>query len=314
MLYDMAVIGAGPSGIAAAVEAYAMGIKDIVLFEKGENHNMTIRKYYKDNKRVDKDWQGQKVDIEGNIRFVDGTKESTIDLFDELLKSHACKLYTHTEIFKVEQSGEYFLINTDKGAFEAKNVVVSIGRMGKPNKPSYKIPSSLKKVVNFSLEFCSLNEEVLVVGGGDSATEYAIELSGHNKVALNYRRNSFSRLNDINLKAIEAHFDEGKIEPLLGIDIESIEDDEGRVKVHFTNETSRIFDRVIYAIGGTTPSSFLLDSKIEIENGVPLYDEHYETNIKGIYVAGDITQERGGSIALGLNHAHKIAKHIMEKA
>lgn len=311
MLYDIAIIGAGPSGIATAIEAYAMGLEKIILFEKGENHNMTIRKYYKDNKRVDKDWQGQKVDIEGRIHFVDGTKESTIDLFDALLKEHACEMLTHTEIFKVERDGKIFLINTDKGAFEAKKVVVSIGRMGKPNKPSYKIPSALKKIVNFSLEFCSLDENILVVGGGDSATEYAVELSNKNRVALNYRRNSFSRLNDTNLKAIETHFDSGKIEPILGVDIESIEEDDGKVKVVFTDGERRSYDRVIYAIGGTTPSTFLHDSKIAIENGVPLYDENYETNVAGIYVAGDITQERGGSIALGLNHAHKIAEHIL---
>lgn len=311
MLYDIAIIGAGPSGIATAIEAYAMGLEKIILFEKGENHNMTIRKYYKDNKRVDKDWQGQKVDIEGRIHFVDGTKESTIDLFDALLKEHTCEMLTHTEIFKVERDGKIFLINTDKGAFEAKKVVVSIGRMGKPNKPSYKIPSALKKIVNFSLEFCSLDENILVVGGGDSATEYAVELSNKNRVALNYRRNSFSRLNDTNLKAIETHFDSGKIEPILGVDIESIEEDDGKVKVVFTDGERRSYDRVIYAIGGTTPSTFLHDSKIAIENGVPLYDENYETNVAGIYVAGDITQERGGSIALGLNHAHKIAEHIL---
>lgn len=311
MLYDIAIIGAGPSGIATAIEAYAMGLEKIILFEKGENHNMTIRKYYKDNKRVDKDWQGQKVDIEGRIHFVDGTKESTIDLFDALLKEHACEMLTHTEIFKVERDGKIFLINTDKGAFEAKKVVVSIGRMGKPNKPSYKIPSALKKIVNFSLEFCSLDENILVVGGGDSATEYAVELSNKNRVALNYRRNSFSRLNDTNLKAIETHFDSGKIEPILGVDIESIEEDDGKVKVVFTDGERCSYDRVIYAIGGTTPSTFLHDSKIAIENGVPLYDENYETNVAGIYVAGDITQERGGSIALGLNHAHKIAEHIL---
>ncbi len=37
------------------------------------------------------------------------------------------------------------------------------------------------------------------------------------------------------------------------------------------------------------------------------------TNIEGLYVAGDITQERGGSIALGLNHGYAIAHHIMKQ-
>ena len=73
------------------------------------------------------------------------------------------------------------------------------------------------------------------------------------------------------------------------------------------------YDRVIYAIGGTTPSAFLTSSGIAIEDGKPVHDENYETNIKELYVAGDITQESGGSIALGLNHGFAIANHILKK-
>jgi thioredoxin reductase (NADPH) len=54
--YDIAIIGAGPAGIATACEAMIMGIENIILFEKSVNHSDTIRKYFKDNKPVDKDW------------------------------------------------------------------------------------------------------------------------------------------------------------------------------------------------------------------------------------------------------------------
>ena len=50
-MYNLAIIGAGPAGIATAVESYLQGIRDIVLLEKDVNHNSTIRKYYKDNKK-----------------------------------------------------------------------------------------------------------------------------------------------------------------------------------------------------------------------------------------------------------------------
>jgi thioredoxin reductase (NADPH) len=54
--------------------------------------------------------------------------------------------------------------------------VVAIGSMGKPNKPDYKIPPKLKSVVNFNTDKCSTNENILVVGGGNSASEYAYAL------------------------------------------------------------------------------------------------------------------------------------------
>lgn len=49
-IYDVAIIGAGPGGIASAIESVISGIKDTIMFEKGEEHSMTIRKFYKDNK------------------------------------------------------------------------------------------------------------------------------------------------------------------------------------------------------------------------------------------------------------------------
>ena len=87
-IYDIAIIGAGPAGIAAAVEAYALGITNIILIEKAGNHSTTIRNFYKDGKRVDKEWQGQKLENSGTITFLDSSKESTLDFFDELLLSH----------------------------------------------------------------------------------------------------------------------------------------------------------------------------------------------------------------------------------
>ena len=53
-IYDVVIIGGGPGGIGAAVEAKVLGLKSILMIEKGDNHSQTIRKFYKDNKRVDK--------------------------------------------------------------------------------------------------------------------------------------------------------------------------------------------------------------------------------------------------------------------
>ena len=312
-MYNLAIIGAGPAGIATAVESYLLGIRDIILLEKDENHNSTIRKYYKDNKRVDKDWKGQKVELDGRIYFVDGTKETTLDFFDEILVNHSVELKTHTEVQKIEKRDGYFEVFIAGGSITAKYVVVTIGRMGKPNKPDYKIPPEIKSRVGFTLDGCVGGEKVLVVGGGDSAIEYAVDLSPQNSVYICYRRETFRRANPTNQRDIANAISHKEIEPILGIDIVSLESDEGRVKVIFNDIEPRTFDRVIYAIGGTTPSAFLASSGIKEEDGKPVHDENYETNVKGLFVAGDITQESGGSIALGLNHGYAIACHIQEQ-
>ncbi len=312
-MYQLAIVGAGPAGIATAVESYLQGVRDIVLLEKDENHNATIRKYYKDNKRVDVDWKGQKVELDGRIYFVDGTKESTLDFFDEILKNHSVELKTHVEVQKIEKLEDGFEVFMAGGSITAKYVVVTIGRMGKPNKPSYKIPPSVRKKIGYTLDGCGEGEKILVVGGGDSAVEYAVDLSEKNEVSICYRRETFRRANPTNQTNIANAIMHKEVEPILGINILGLEDDDGRVKVIFSEGEPQTYDRVIYAIGGTTPSAFLASSGIKEEDGKPVHDAHYETNVPGLFVAGDITQESGGSIALGLNHGYAIACYIQEK-
>jgi len=311
-MYQLAIIGAGPAGIAAAVECYLLGMRDIILIEKDENHNATIRKFYKDKKRVDKDWKGQKVDLDGNIYFIDGTKESTLDFFDEVLDKHSVELVTHTEVQKIVKHEDHFEVMITGGSYLARHTVVTIGRMGKPNKPDYKIPGSLKKRVAYTLESCSFDEKVMVVGGGDSAIEYAVELAHKNDVTICYRRENFRRANPTNQKDIADALESGVVRAILGVNIVALEDDNGRVKVILDEGEAESYDRVIYAIGGTTPSAFLSSSGILIEDGKPVHDENYMSNVEGLYVAGDITQESGGSIALGLNHGYAIANHILK--
>lgn len=97
---------------------------------------------------------------------------------------------------------------------------------------------------------------------------------------------------------------------LLNTEITELESESGKVKVLFSDGSSELYDRIVYAIGGTTPSGFLSSSNIREEDGKPVHDENYQTNIEGLFVAGDITQESGGSIALGLNHGFAIANYI----
>ncbi len=309
--YELAIIGAGPAGIGTAIESYTLGMREIIMLEKEENHNSTIRRFYKDNKRVDKDWKGQKVDLDGTIYFVDGTKESTLDYFDTLLDNESIELKTHCEVQKIVKHAEGFEIFINGGSILAQNVVVTIGRMGKPNKPDYKFPPSIKNLVHFTLDSCGIGEKIMVVGGGDSAIEYAIELCDKNDVTICYRRDNFTRANPTNQADITKAIGEGHLIAMLNTQIKELEAENGRVKVIFSDGYWELYDRLIYAIGGTTPSTFLQSSGIKEENGIPVYDENYQTNIPGLFVAGDITQESGGSIALGLNHGFAIATYIM---
>ncbi|MDR2638787.1 MAG: NAD(P)-binding domain-containing protein [Helicobacteraceae bacterium] len=310
-IYDLAVIGGGPAGIASAVEASVLGLKDIVLFEKGANHSTTIRTFYKDNKRVDRDWKGQKVVLEGSVHFMDGTKESTLELFDALIGSHAIDTRFNTEISAVIPNDPFEIHTASGELFKARNAIIAIGYMSKPNKPDYALPVTLRDRIHFNLDAFSANETVLVVGGGNSAAEYAHFLSDQNAVTLTYRRDKFTRLNPINESIIMHHAGIGKIRLKLGVDILGLNDEGGRVCVRYADGESEVFDRVVYALGGMLPLDFLKKCRIDLdENNIAKHDEFYQTTTPRLYVAGDIIAKIGGSIAASLNHAAKIVNHI----
>ena len=79
-LFDLVVIGAGPGGISAAVEAGIAGVDNskIVILEKSDAHNETVRKFYKHGKRVDVDWNGIKAEFHGHLSFSTEVKKNIL--------------------------------------------------------------------------------------------------------------------------------------------------------------------------------------------------------------------------------------------
>ena len=310
--YDLIIVGGGPGGIAAAVEAAILEMPKVLLLEKGDNHSTTIRKFYKDDKRVDKDYKGEALDLKGNIKFETATKGDVLDLFSQCLFGNYIEAMFNTEVESIQKNGEYLEVNTsDNKKYLSKYVVASIGKMGRPNKPDYAIPASLNNVVNFNIYKCKENEKVLVVGGGNSAVEYAYLLGKDNDVTINYRKAEFTRPNEKNLETIKEDIASGKVKAKLGIDITSIEDKEGKVLVHYTDGTEDTYDRVIYALGGVAPIDFLKRCNIELdEHGVPIVNDKHESSVKNLFIAGDILYKSGGSIAKALNAGFEIVEHI----
>ena len=326
-VYDIVVVGAGPGGIASVVEAEKAGITNTLVIDKADTHSNMITQFYKKGKRVDKDWQGKKFEFIGNVRFEECSREEFIEQMEDLIHDEgvADKFLYNQEIYGVQKNedGLFELDTHNHGVIKAKNVIVAIGRMGKPNKPGYRFPGPIRPVLNYNLSKVKEGEKVMVVGGGDTAGEYAyglVDMDMGCEVTLNYRRAEISRMNPTNKEITEKYLAEGKIKNKLGVDVESVEPSpvEGQVqpqvKVNFTDGTSEIYDRVVYALGGTSPKDFLNNSKIEMnEWGEPIYNEEtMETNIPGLYTIGDVNTS-AGSIALAFNHAFQAVNDIKKK-
>jgi thioredoxin reductase (NADPH) len=322
-VFDLVVIGAGPGGISAAVEAQIAGVDNnkIIILEKSDAHNETVRKFYKHGKRVDIDWNGIKAEFHGHLSFEQGSKEEYIKQFDDIIAKYDLKVVYNHHVYAVERNAEgIFEIGADKelGVIQAKKVVIGIGVMGKPNKPSYKFPPKIRPVLNFNLDKVQNGEKVMVVGGGDTAGEYAyglVDMDLGCEVTLNYRKPEITRMNPINKEIVERYIAEGKIKSKLGNDIVDVEATEDKkVKVNFQDGTSEIYDRVVYALGGTTPTEFLQNCGIEMKDKwtATHNPETFETNVEGMYVVGDVV-EGAQSIAVAINHGYAAALDLAKK-
>ena len=321
-MHDLIIIGAGPGGIALAAEAHASGIDPsrTLVLEKGATHNWAIRQLYPEQKLTTANYKGFKARCDGLLCITDMTKSETIEFFDQVIKSYQINIQFNAEVYTAhrveEQSGARFRVESSKGSYEAKVLVVAIGIFGRPNKPKeYQLPSSLKQRLLFDITSQVIQQEdVLVVGGGDTAAEYVEHLYKQgNRVTLSYRQAEFARLNEQNRASLLAMEQRKEVEILRRSNIKQIENEDGRPHVIFIEEEyrPRTFDRVVYALGGTTPTNFLKMLGIAFDDRGPIFDKAGETNVEGLYLLGDlVVGKAGGSIITAFNSAVRAMKRI----
>lgn len=318
-MYELIIIGAGPAGISMAAEARANGIDAgrILILEKGNAHSWAIRKFYPEAKPVLANYKGIDAVCTGVMCISNMTKEETLTYLDLTIEQNDLVVHYNEAVHAIRPLADgNFNVETNAGSYEARLCVIAIGILDKPNKPDYPVPPALKNRVHFDITSVELkDEDCLVVGGGDTASEYCQYLAQHgNRVTLSYRRTEFARLNRVNRESLSALETRGQVEILRGSNISKLEDDGGgRPRVHFQEAElpARVFDHVVYALGGSTPVNFLKAVGIAFEGDVPVVKEGFETSLPGLYLIGDLSAgKKGGSINLAFNMAADAMRHI----
>jgi thioredoxin reductase (NADPH) len=322
-MHDLVIVGAGPGGIALAAEAHACHLDSnrTVVLEKGRTHNWAIRQFYPEQKLTTANYKGFQARCEGLLCIADMTKSETLDYFDRVIAKYNLDIQYNTEVFaarRVEsQAGGRFQIETASGNYESKVLAVAIGILGRPNKPAdYSLPGTLKDRLLFDITSQAIgNEDVLVVGGGDSAAEYVENLFRQkNRVTLSYRKADFTRLNDRNRATLLGMEQRAEVAILRGSNIAKVEDESGRPRVTYRESLPpQVFDRIVYALGGTTPSNFLRTLGITFNQDGAIFDASGETNVPGLFVLGDlVVGSKGGSIITAFNSAVRAMQRICD--
>ncbi|HEV8268288.1 MAG TPA: NAD(P)-binding domain-containing protein, partial [Thermoanaerobaculia bacterium] len=226
-LLDLLVVGAGPAGIALGAEAVEAGIEPgkILILEKAEAHSFTIRKFYPEQKLVTANYKGLEAVCTGVLCIPDLSKGETLSYLDRAIASHWLDVRYRKAVHIIRKREGHFLVETEEDVFRAKTCAIAIGILGRPKKPDWPIPRSLGKQVTFDVTSVSLvDKDVLVVGGGDSASEYVQYLVQEgNRVALSYRGAEFHRMNDINRESLESLETEGRVVVLRSTNVSRIE-------------------------------------------------------------------------------------------
>ena len=321
-MHDLLIIGAGPGGIALAAEASASGIDPsrILILEKGPTHNSAIRQLYPEQKLTTANYKGFAARCEGLLCVRDMTKPETLEFFDQVISDYRINIQFNAEVYGMrkleEEQGTRFRIESSLGVYESKVLACAIGIFGRPNKPKdYRLPPSLRERLLFDITSYPIkNEDVLVVGGGDTAAEYVQYLRpAENRVTLSYRKSDFTRVNQQNHDALLAMEKRGEVEILRSSNINEIQDEAGRPRIIFAEaeHQTRTFDRVIFALGGTTPSNFLHTLGIAFDEDGPAFNEAGGTNVAGLYLIGDlVVGKKGGSIITAFNSSVRAMKSI----
>lgn len=315
---DLIIVGGGPAGIALAAEARAAGVSPqrALVLERAPEHSWIIRKYYPAAKPVLANYKGLEARCEGVLCIPDLNREEALSYLDRAIRDSGVSVRYREEVFRIASEADGFLrVETNAATWRARVVVIAIGILGRPNMPSYAIPRGVKHQVHFDVTSEEIRGlDVLVVGGGDTAAEYSQFLVQEgNRVTLSYRGGELSRPNPINRASVLELERQGKLRLHLPSNVTALEGAGDRVRVLFGE--SRLapldVDRVVYALGGTTPRNFLKTAGIEFDGPQPRLTGSAATNVPGLFLAGDLAAARGGgSIILAFNSAAAAMRQI----
>lgn len=277
--FDVIVIGAGPSGMTAAVYAIRAGLKTAILESMAPGGKM-IKTYEIQN------WPG--------IKEISGA-DLAMQMFDHCTSLGA--EYLAGKVVKIEaDEKEKRVICQDGSGYLAKAIIVATGTQER----LLNIPGE-KEYTGKGVSYCAVcdgmffkNKTVTIIGGGNGALEEALYLADlAEKVNIVIRRDVFRAepfiqdriLNKENIQIIKKHIPleiKGDGNKVTSICLKNLED-ESILEL----ETAAVFPY----IGADPCTESVQDLNILDEQGYILVNEKMETAVKGIYGAGDCTKK-----------------------
>jgi len=275
-ILDLAIVGSGPAGLSAGLEAHRRELKYIVL-EQGTLAD-TIRKY---PRRKILFAEPLKIPLYGDLWISDSSKETLLETWETIIANTGLRVATGHRVESIIRDEDAFVLSAGGRTFRARRIILAMGRRGTPRRLD--IPGEEAENVFYDIVEMEAfkSRRVTVVGGGDSAIESALGLANQpgTKVTLSYRGDTFKRVKARNLQKLKACVDCGRINLCLASELQEIRPDSVILQMKGTSKELPN-DDVIIRIGGEPPDAFLGKLGVRmVQKDVPL--PHGKSDISG---------------------------------
>ena len=301
---DLLIIGAGPAGLSAAETAAREGMSYLVI-EKGTIAD-TIRQYPVG--RTLFSTPNELEMFEGALKPCreKPTREELLSHYIHFVLDHDLKINTGEEVVDIEKlETDWFRVQTNKNEYIAERILFAIGAMAHPRRLN--IPGEdLAKVHHLFVEpYAYIRKAALVVGGGNSAAEAALFLSeeGARTTLAIWREDWENRdpkagaMKHWVRTPLDREVAAGRLRVVLYKEVVSIAEHEVAITTEDGESLTIPNDVVFVLIGSDADLTLLKKLGVKTEPGklteIPVYDpETFETNVRGVYVAGHFTHAR----------------------
>jgi thioredoxin reductase (NADPH) len=301
---DLLIIGAGPAGLSAADAAAREGLKYLVI-ERGLIADTVF--HYPVGRTV--------FSTPNELEMREGaldpcrekpTREELLSHYVQFALEQNLSINTEEEARSIESlNPEGFIVQTTRATYKASRVLFAIGAMAYPRRLNV-AGEDLRKVHHRFVEpYPYVRKQAMVVGGGNSAAEAALFLSeeGARTTLAIWRadwENRDPKKNAIKhwvRTPLEKQLELGNLRLVFFTEIEEIGEAYVRLKTDEGETVNLPNDVVFVLIGSDADLTLLRQAGVEIVRSgltdMPVYDEEtFETNVRGLYVAGHFTRAR----------------------
>ncbi len=260
-ILDVIIVGAGAAGLNAALAAKDKGLSCLLL-EKEKIAN-TIENFPEGK------WvyaEPDTVPPKGKLWLDGARKEDLIKRWHQIVDEHGLDVRTEEPLTGLSKEFGLFTITTPKATYRACFIVLATGQRGNPRKLGVSGEEQEHVYHRLYSPRKYHDEDILVVGGGNSAIEAALTLSDQNHVTLSYRGAEFARLFKDNRQALDQAVEAGKVRLVLSSNVTRFENGSAVLSLDGEPETPIAADHAFILIGSEVPVTFLKSLGIKLEN------------------------------------------------